>query len=386
MHLDWESGKTISIGDDFKGEFGDKLSVDVKLGEADSFVEWDVEKNEFVIKEGAVTPDLNGTYPIEIEFSYQNSTYKETYTKTFEVQIDPPLDQIPPTFAGIQFRNEYETIEETIVETRFTQEPEPYSPEQPVPYIEELTETGLLTIGWDRFMEKPEDPSEIRPSKVGITETDLPPDYSKLPQRKLQERVHNWYTDKKAYLEWLMIVDALEIKVEPGEYSNPALLQLKDWKVVNFSATQIWIQIYFEYPDNISEKVVGDDLTVTFWGTEFFKAKNGKKVRYGTKIQQKILRVVDPEIAVSLGVTGLTMNSITSLVLIFAFIFALICTGRLITIFMFMNTMQLILHLPLFEVHFPAKASFFFKQMLDLFRFELLNINQRLCQLFDFKP
>ena len=70
MHLEWEKGKTITIGDDFKGEFGDKLGVSVILGEADSFVEWDDEKNEFVIKEGMVTPELAGTYPIEIEFTF----------------------------------------------------------------------------------------------------------------------------------------------------------------------------------------------------------------------------------------------------------------------------------------------------------------------------
>ena len=70
MHLEWEVGKTITVGDDFKGEFGDKLDVSVKLGEADSFCEWDAEKNEFVIKEGMVTPELAGTYPIEIEFTF----------------------------------------------------------------------------------------------------------------------------------------------------------------------------------------------------------------------------------------------------------------------------------------------------------------------------
>ena len=109
--------------------------------------------------------------------------------------------------------------------------------------------------------------------------------------------------------------------------------------MVNYSQDKIWIQVYFEYPEHVSEKAVADDLSVTFWGTEFFKAKNGKEVRYGTKIKQKILRVIDPETAGSLGVTGHMINSGTTFILFFGFILALVCTGRLISIFMFMNTM-----------------------------------------------
>ena len=39
---------------------------------------------------------------------------------------------------------------------------------QPIPYIADLSITGVLTIGWDRKMTAREDFEEINPSRVGI--------------------------------------------------------------------------------------------------------------------------------------------------------------------------------------------------------------------------
>ena len=47
-----------------------------------------------------------------------------------------------------------------------SKELEPYSPEQPLPYIVELTSTGVMTFGWDRKMSQPSNITEILPSKV----------------------------------------------------------------------------------------------------------------------------------------------------------------------------------------------------------------------------
>ena len=35
-----------------------------------------------------------------------------------------------------------------------------------MPYIVELTSTGILTIGWDRKMNQPADITEILPAKI----------------------------------------------------------------------------------------------------------------------------------------------------------------------------------------------------------------------------
>ena len=46
----------------------------------------------------------------------------------------------------------------------------PYNPLQPIPVIKKLTDTGVLTIGWDRKMQKPPNLDEIPKSKVVVTD------------------------------------------------------------------------------------------------------------------------------------------------------------------------------------------------------------------------
>ena len=47
-----------------------------------------------------------------------------------------------------------------------------YNPDQPIPYIKDLSPTGVLMIGWDRLMAAPEDYTEINPTQVGIRDSD----------------------------------------------------------------------------------------------------------------------------------------------------------------------------------------------------------------------
>ena len=43
-----------------------------------------------------------------------------------------------------------------------------YHPDQPVPYIVELTQKGVLTIGWDRQMVPPGNYTEIPEAQVAV--------------------------------------------------------------------------------------------------------------------------------------------------------------------------------------------------------------------------
>ena len=44
----------------------------------------------------------------------------------------------------------------------------PIEPSQPVPYIRDLTSTGVLVIGWDREMTQRDDFALINPSRVAV--------------------------------------------------------------------------------------------------------------------------------------------------------------------------------------------------------------------------
>ena len=87
-----------------------------------------------------------------------------------------------------------------------------------------------------------------------------------------------------------MILESLEIKVRPGAYSDSKYLNLT-WELMSFDEKLIFIQLYYDYPSEVSSKELYDTLEVHFWGTEFFKsASDGEQVRYGTMLERTIMR------------------------------------------------------------------------------------------------
>ena len=67
-------------------------------------------------------------------------------------------------------------------------------------------------------------------------------------------------------VEWYLVLEALEIKLRPGELSIPEYLNLT-WELVGYSTEEIAVQLYFEYPSRVSETQQYDTLEVYFWGT-----------------------------------------------------------------------------------------------------------------------
>ena len=57
------------------------------------------------------------------------------------------------------------------------------------------------------------------------------------------------------------------------------------------------MQLHFDYPERVSEYIEFDQLEVYFWGVDWFKSDRGEPVRYGTKLNQPILRQIDPKLA-----------------------------------------------------------------------------------------
>ena len=230
------------------------MEVKVDLGLAAEFLRFDSTTNSFKV---ASTIDLSiycGAFEICVQIFFKNATYIEQYSDCFVITIECPEEPIPPFEFPILDPANF-TIHEGPLELG------PYNPDQPIPRIKDLTPTGILLIGWDRQMTPPEDFTEINPSKVGIRDKeakkfdrtpDPPPDVIKTDndlsissidpnnQRRQLDRGYDWFEIEKHKLEWLMVVDALELKMKPGEYSDPLVLDLK-WEMLDFNKENIWI-------------------------------------------------------------------------------------------------------------------------------------------------
>ena len=63
-----------------------------------------------------------------------------------------------------------------------------------------------------------------------------------------------------------------------------------DWEMTGFSNSFIDIQLYIQNAERIGESGQPDILSVTFWGTGYFKNLDGEEVRYGTELRGDIFR------------------------------------------------------------------------------------------------
>ena len=125
-----------------------------------------------------------------------------------------------------------------------------FNERQPIPYIRDLTTTGVLSIGWDRPMSKPKKTERIRPSRVAVqnrNSTDEDPYSIKNPgfveagdRRRLEFRYFKNMVNEEIDPEWYLIVESLEIKTRAGLYSEPQYLNLT-WELLSYDEQLIFI-------------------------------------------------------------------------------------------------------------------------------------------------
>lgn len=137
--------------------------------------------------------------------------------------------------------------------------------------------------------------------------------------------------------------------MDPGEFSDENQLNLT-WQMVSFDKESIKLQLYFEYPDMVSEYIEYDNLDIFFWGVDWFKSDKGEPVRYGTKLTRPIVRQIDPKLAKTLGVFGHVLATVVALLILIA----AILSGRLLPTWIFLEALQIISHLPLFKSRLPV--------------------------------
>ena len=108
-----------------------------------------------------------GKYRVSAIATFQNGTYTEQFTDNFILTIRNDNPFIPEPFDGdlidiLDIVSKNTTTDEDLPDIRQvvygTELAETFTPDQPIPYIRDLTTTGLLCIEWDRPMTEPDDP------------------------------------------------------------------------------------------------------------------------------------------------------------------------------------------------------------------------------------
>lgn len=166
----------------------------------------------------------------------------------------------------------------------------------------------------------------------------------------------------------VMLLDSLEVKMNRDTDSDDLTKVEKfEWDVIDYQENYIWLQFSFKNPDNVGSFYSQDYLSVTFWGIEFFKSFNGIEVEFGTELVWQIQRQVDVTIAGQLD----TINDFVDGCIVFSSLAAVVFLGmggRLLPTWMFLNSMQLIVHTPMLNTFMPSNLHYFLISFLNLVR------------------
>ena len=166
----------------------------------------------------------------------------------------------------------------------------------------------------------------------------------------------------------VMLLDSLEVKMNRDTDSDDLTKVEKfEWDVIDYQENYIWLQVSFKNPDNVGSFYSQDYLSVTFWGIEFFKSFNGIEVEFGTELVWQIQRQVDVTVAGELDM----INDFVDGFIVFSSLAAVVFLGmggRLLPTWMFLNSMQLIVHTPMLNTFMPSNLHYFLISYLNFVR------------------
>ena len=142
---------------------------------------------------------------------------------------------------------------------------------------------------------------------------------------------------------------------------------LSHWDVASFTDKLLRLQIIWESPDKIgSSPYIKDQISLTFWGNELFKSKHGIPVKFGHKISYQVQRQISQKDAESINEIQVTLGVVLTITFLFGLV--LIAGGKLLLIWMLVNSLQLIAYSPLFPTSMPSNLHYFLIDYLHLLR------------------
>lgn len=335
---------------------GNNVEVSVDFGGAERFLVFKPDSNQFKILDRSTFPEDIGFYTIRIVVTDDNESDPSKVEYSFILEVKPnPYDWRTAHLLPFGYEGFYNSTKFKILPAgeNITGE---FDPSDPIPHIADLTHSGLLVIGWNKEMSIADDYRFIDDDFVA--------------QRILREKELFWIPPE-GYQE-MYVLPALHIEVEPSELSHRENLTISSWEVIEYSKDFIWIQIYFDKPLLISQHRLFDTLKVTFWGNQWFESADRHHVRYGTILTRDIVRQLDPDSASRLDKFASILVVIVELFLLFLLVLAVLTSSTLLPWWVFINSMQLICHTPLFDTLMPGNAALFLAKLLDISRFNFL--------------
>ena len=273
---------------------GWELDLRVNLGRSNKFTRYNKLSRSFhSVPDLVETVDI-GSHEVKMAAIFTSASNKTViFRRAFNITVyEQPAEEVvpvllPPDIQHLpQWDKPIRNVQDSVVDSAEEEEQE----DRPVPYVARVTQTGLVTIGWDQAMRPPADFKQIPAEKVALE------DLSVFDERDVSDRVEfKWYNVEKDLRGQeavrLALIDALEVRIlreYPDEELTPVIFS---YEIVSYSSEYIDLQLDIENPEDIGEDYGRPDrLTVTFWGTEYFESRSGVEVKYGMELEVGIMR------------------------------------------------------------------------------------------------
>ena len=147
------------------------------------------------------------------------------------------------------------------------------------------------------------------------------------------------------------------------------------YDIIDFSDTQLQIQFVFEDPEIISQvSTENDQIRITFWDTDFFKNEQGIEVPFGIELRWEIFRQMPTSEVDRVDIALRVSDTLLSLIGVLIFFLVLSC-GPLLPVWMFLNSLQLLVHVPLIRTNLPGNFNYYLLDYLNILRLQTTSFN-----------
>lgn len=125
----------------------------------------------------------------------------------------------------------------------------------------------------------------------------VPDNFKKLTEQQVALRI----TQAVSFEEYLTdsgydtfeIRDAIEVSMIPADAleGQEAIKIDFSWEVISFTEDEAKVQLRFDIPESVSASSSDpDNVQITFWAGDLFKAQNGQTMRPGLTITAPVIR------------------------------------------------------------------------------------------------
>lgn len=117
------------------------------------------------------------------------------------------------------------------------------------------------------------------------------------------------------------------------------------------------------------------NILITFWATYFFQDEQGSEVPFGTEIKWALFRQMQADEVESIE-TALFISYILLAIGAFLLLLLVLTCGPLLPFWMFLNSLQLIVHVPLIRTNIPGNAHYFLLEYLNILRLHFWSLTK----------